>query len=83
MSNESLLNRVIALIEQDIQAAESKQDGMDMQTSKKLTDYAKTLVTLNKDAREQLKVGEWDSMTDEETQAKLEEALATLRGEEI
>jgi hypothetical protein len=35
-----------------------------------------------KDAREQLKVGEWDSMTDEETQLKLEEALATLRGDE-
>jgi hypothetical protein len=65
MSNESLLNRVIALIEQDIKAAESQQDGMDIQTSKKLTDYAKTLVTLNKDAREQLKVGEWDSRTQE------------------
>ncbi len=81
MSNEKLLDRVIALIEKDIEAAENGQEGMETATSKKLTDYAKTLVTLNKDAREQLKVGEFESLTDEETEQKLKEALEVLRGE--
>lgn len=82
MNTEKLISRMLLLIEGDITAAEEGEDGINTATSKKITDYIKTIIAMQKDAREQLKVGEWESMTDEETQAKLEEALATLRGEE-
>ena len=78
MSNENLLDRVIALMEQDIASAEKGTDGLDLAVSKKLTDYAKTLVILNKDNREQLKVGEWETMSDEETKERLKEALEVM-----
>jgi len=81
MSNENLLDRVIALIEQDIESAEKRTEGLDISTSKKLTDYAKTLVILNKDNREQLKVGDWDSLSTEEMKEKVKEAHELMENE--
>lgn len=81
MSNENLLDRVIALMEQDIASAEKGTDGLDIAVSKKLTDYAKTLVILNKDNREQLKVGDWDSLSTEEMKEKVKEAHELMENE--
>lgn len=80
--NDKLMDRVIALIEADITAAENGETGLDVPVSKKLNDYARTLIQISKDFREQMKLGEWEKLNDEEMQAKLEEALAALKGDE-
>ena len=80
--NHKLLDRAIALIERDISAAENGEPGFDALTAKKISDYSRTLLQISKDSREQMKLGEWEKLNDEEMQAKLEEALATLKGDE-
>ena len=82
MKTFDLLNQVIMIMARDIAVVDQGEPGIDSPTAKKLTDYAKTLVILNKDNREQAKVGEWEQLSNEETIQKLKEALESLEGEE-
>jgi len=82
MKTFDLLNQVIMIMARDIATVDQGEAGIDSPTAKKLTDYAKTLVILNKDNREQAKVGEWEQLSNEETIEKLKEALKRLEGED-
>jgi len=82
MKTFDLLNQVITIMARDIATVDGGEAGIDTPTAKKLTDYAKTLVILNKDNREQLKIGEWEQLSNEETIQKLKEALKSFEGED-
>ena len=84
MDSQDLLRNCILIMAEDIdkiKTVSSEEAPLSVSDSKKLTDYAKTLIAIGKDERESIKGEGFSAMSDSELQQKASELLEMLAKE--